>query len=92
LHDALIDFPSVGEIRGKGLMVAIDLVSSKETRTPIDPTSGYANAIAAVAMREGAIVRPVGTKIILSPTLTLTQKEVDILTRALKTGFEEVKA
>jgi adenosylmethionine-8-amino-7-oxononanoate aminotransferase len=43
-------------------------------------------------MREGAIVRPVGTKIILSPTLTLTQKEVDILTRALKTGFQEVKA
>jgi adenosylmethionine-8-amino-7-oxononanoate aminotransferase len=78
-------------VRGKGLMIALDLVQSKETREPIDPTSGFANRIAAVALREGAIVRPVGTKIILSPTLTITQKEVDILTNALIAGFREVK-
>lgn len=92
LTDALGGFPSVGEIRGKGLMIAIDLVKSKDTREPIDPMEGYANAVAAIALREGAIVRPVGTKIILSPTLTLTQKELDILTRALTAGFDETRA
>jgi adenosylmethionine-8-amino-7-oxononanoate aminotransferase len=91
LTESLSDFPAVGEVRGKGLMIALDLVQNKETREPIDPTSGFANRIAAVALREGAIVRPVGTKIILSPTLTITQKEVDILTNALIAGFREVK-
>ncbi|MBV1790714.1 aminotransferase class III-fold pyridoxal phosphate-dependent enzyme [Marinobacterium sp. D7] len=92
LEQVLLDFPAIGEIRGKGLMIAIDLVANKKTREPIDPTKGYANRIAAVTMREGAIVRPVGTKIILSPTLTLTETEVEKLTSALKIAFQEVKA
>ncbi len=92
LQGALGDFPSVGEVRGKGLMVAIDLVKDKTTREPIDPMDGFANAVAAVAMREGVIVRPVGTKIILSPPLTIGQEEVDKLTNALRKGFEETKA
>lgn len=87
LKAELLDFPSVGEIRGKGLMIAIDLVVDKSTREPIDPTSGFANQVAAVALQEGAIVRPVGTKIILSPPLTIGTAEVDKLVHALKQGF-----
>ena len=61
--------PSVGDVRGKGLMIALDLVVDKETREPIDPAGEFANDVAAVARREGVLVRPVGTKIILSPPL-----------------------
>jgi len=89
LHEALSEFPAVGELRGKGLMIAIDLVKDKATREPINPMEGYANRVAAVALREGAIVRPVGTKIILSPPLTIGEEEVAKLTRALRIGFEE---
>ncbi len=90
LIDALHDFPSVGELRGKGLMVAIDLVTDKTTREPIDPMSGFANRVAAVALREGVIVRPVGTKIILSPPLTIGEEEVNKIVAALKQGFTEI--
>lgn len=90
LCDKLLNFPSVGEIRGKGLMIAIDLVVDKTTREPIDPTSGFANSIAMVALQEGAIVRPVGTKIILSPPLTLGTEEVDKLVHALYQGFSKI--
>jgi len=90
LRDKLLNFPSVGEIRGKGLMIAIDLVADKNTREPIDPMNGFAAQVAAVALREGAIVRPVGTKIILSPPLTLTTEEVDKLVHALTQGFSEI--
>lgn len=90
LRANLLDFPSVGEIRGKGLMVAIDLVTDKNTRQPIDPTSGFANKIAAVALEAGAIVRPVGTKIILSPPLTIGTEEVDKMVSALTEGFSKI--
>src|ERR1700738_4200423 len=58
-------YPSVGDVRGKGRMIAIDPVDDKLARTPLDPTSSYAHDVAAAARRAGALVRPVGTKIIL---------------------------
>ena len=83
-------FRSVGEVRGKGLMIAIDLVSDKKTREPIDPGQGLAYELAEHTRRHGAIVRPVGPKIILSPPLVITPDEVDTLVNALTKAFEAV--
>ncbi len=88
---SLVDkFSSVGEVRGKGLMIAIDLVTDKQTREPINPESGFANQVAAVARAEGVLVRPVGTKIILSPPLVYQQQHCDQLAQALDKAFSEV--
>ncbi len=81
-------FAAVGEVRGKGLMIALDLVKDKKTREPIDPTEGYADRVAAAARAAGALVRPVGTKIILSPPLVIQRAEIDTLADALHTAFE----
>ncbi len=83
-------FPSVGEVRGKGLMIGIDLVADKQTREPIDPTGGFAYELAGVARREGVLVRPVGTKLILSPPLIFQQSHCDEMVAALTTAFEEL--
>ena len=83
-------FKSVGEVRGKGLMIALDLVTDKQTRQPIDPMDGFANQVAAMARREGVLVRPVGTKIILSPPLVYQQEHCDQLAEALDKAFTEV--
>lgn len=83
-------FEAVGEVRGKGLMLAIDLVNDKKTRESISPMSGYAYSVAEVARRHGAIVRPVGTKIILSPPLVMQRPEIDSIVSALEAGFTEV--
>ncbi|RDS97901.1 aminotransferase class III-fold pyridoxal phosphate-dependent enzyme, partial [Burkholderia contaminans] len=81
---------AVGEVRGKGLMLALDLVANKDTREPIDPLSGYANAVAEVARENGVLVRPVGTKIILSPPLVIQREQLDRIVDALAAGFEAV--
>ncbi|MDH0756172.1 aminotransferase class III-fold pyridoxal phosphate-dependent enzyme [Pseudomonas juntendi] len=73
----------VGEVRGKGLMIALDLVSDKRTRQPVDPAEGHAARIAEAARQEGVLVRPVGSKIILSPPLTLTSHEAEKIASAL---------
>ena len=83
-------FAAVGEVRGKGLMLALDLVANKDTREPIDPLSGYANAVAEVARENGVLVRPVGTKIILSPPLVIQREQLDRIVDALAAGFEAV--
>ena len=93
LLDALQSFverhESIGEVRGKGLMLAIDLVKDKNTREPIDPQLGYAYAIAEAARRYGAIVRPVGTKIILSPPLVIQRPDLDRIVDALDQAFKQ---
>ena len=81
-------YAAVGEVRGKGLMIALDLVQDKQTREPIDPMSGYANKVAEIARENGVLVRPVGTKIILSPPLVIGKTECDALVSALAAGFD----
>jgi adenosylmethionine-8-amino-7-oxononanoate aminotransferase len=83
-------YAAVGEVRGKGLMVALDLVKDRAMREPIDPESGYANEVAAATRAAGALVRPVGTKIILSPPLVFERQHVDALVAALDEGFRTV--
>jgi putrescine---pyruvate transaminase len=83
-------YAKIGEVRGKGLMLALDLVKDRNTREPIDPQDGYANEVAAAVRSAGALVRPVGTKIILSPPLVFTRAHVDALVNALDAGFRQV--
>ncbi|MCI0997639.1 aminotransferase class III-fold pyridoxal phosphate-dependent enzyme [Pseudomonas sp. ICMP22404] len=73
----------VGEARGKGLMIALDLVTDKATREPLDPATGLAARIADEARRGGVLVRPIGNKIVLSPPLTLTSEEAGLIVQAL---------
>jgi adenosylmethionine-8-amino-7-oxononanoate aminotransferase len=81
LQDGLRDVPNwsslVGEVRGKGLMVGLDLVADKHTREPIDPGKGQGEMVATFARDEGVIVRPAGPVIIISPPLTLSEDETD---------------
>ena len=80
----------MGEVRGKGLMIAFDLVVDKKSRVPVDPKGGFADMVAAVARREGVLVRPLGPKIIISPPLTFTQAHCDEMVRALEIAFSEI--
>jgi adenosylmethionine-8-amino-7-oxononanoate aminotransferase len=80
----------VGEVRGKGLMVCIDLVSDKAARTPLSPDSGTTRKIAQEAAARGALVRAVGNNIILSPPLVIEQPELDIIIHALDAALAAV--
>ena len=84
-------YRAVGEVRGKGLMLALDLVKDRKTREPIDPMGSYAGDVAAATRAAGALVRPVGTKIILSPPLVFQREHVDQLVTALQAGFDAVE-
>lgn len=83
-------YPSVGEVRGKGLMLALDLVVDKKTRQSVDPLGGFSKRLANVAEKKGVLVRAVGPKLIISPPLVFTRAHVDELVAALTCAFDEV--
>jgi adenosylmethionine-8-amino-7-oxononanoate aminotransferase len=81
-------FRSVGDVRGKGLMIALDFVVDKKTREPIDPTKGFGYRVASVGREQGIMVRPYGPRIILSPPLVFSTEHCDQLVTALERALE----
>lgn len=90
LKDFESTYKSVGEVRGKGLMLAIDLVADKATRQPILPDSDLAWRITETCREAGATVRPAGPRLIIAPPLTIDKDGCDLLINALRTAFEKV--
>jgi adenosylmethionine-8-amino-7-oxononanoate aminotransferase len=93
LHAGLLSLQSkydiIGDVRGgHGLMCALELVSDRATKAPIDKHT--INQVQDQAYRAGAMVRVSGPNIILSPPLVLTSDDVQTVLSALDAGFAAI--
>ena len=87
LSQTLGDHPLVGEVRGDGLLAAVEFMSDRVKRIPFAPAQGVGRRIAAACRDEGLIVRPLPHADIIGycPPLIITLEEVeDVVTRTRK--------
>ncbi|WP_172328965.1 aspartate aminotransferase family protein [Mangrovicoccus sp. HB161399] len=79
LRDALGAHANVGEIRGEGLMCAVEFVEDREKRAFFDPSRKVGPAIATALASEGVIGRamPQGDILGFAPPFCLTEAEAD---------------
>ena len=77
LRERYADHPLVGEIRGVGLMAAVELVRDKSTGQPFDPALGVGPHCMAKAVERGVILRALGDTIAFSPPLIVSEAEID---------------
>ena len=75
----------VGVVRGKGLMVALELVSDRETKKPADKAT--IATVFETAYQAGVMLRVSGPNIILSPPLVITADDVQKIVGALDAGL-----
>ncbi|MEO8736946.1 MAG: acetyl ornithine aminotransferase family protein [Edaphobacter sp.] len=69
-------YPTVGEVRGRGLMIGIEIVKDQQSRTPVGPMR---DRIVELAFERGLLFLGCGeTSIRLSPPLVVTQQEAEI--------------
>jgi 4-aminobutyrate--pyruvate transaminase len=68
--------PLVGDVRGKGLLAGVELVSNKETRIPFDRKQGVGTLCTAHAETQGLIVRAIGDTIAFCPPLVINEEEI----------------
>jgi len=83
LREELERHPSVGEVRGRGLMIGIDLVTHRGTRAPDPELAGH---VITESLRRGWIVLAGGSScnvISLSPPLTLSRDLMRAATKML---------
>lgn len=82
----------VGNVRGVGLMLGIEMVQDKALRTPMPRSSDIPARVAREAYERGLMVRISGPNLILSPPLVISLEEIDHLCSVLEAAFASVEA
>ncbi len=76
----------IGDVRGgHGLMCALELVTDRVKKTPVDKTIPL--QLQQAVYEAGVMVRVSGPNVIMSPPLVITNKDVQAIIDALDTGF-----
>jgi len=94
LHAAFDDHPLVGDVRGEGLLAALEFVEDKSSRTLFDPSLKVGPQVAAAAGEAGLVARamPQGDILGFAPPLCVTKAEVDEIVGLAKTAVDKVAA
>jgi adenosylmethionine-8-amino-7-oxononanoate aminotransferase len=88
--------PNVGDVRGRGLFMAIELVEDRGTKRPFDPALRLHARIKAEGMARGLMVYPMGGTIdgrlgdhvLLAPPFIVTEDELDMIVARLASAVD----
>jgi len=94
LKAAFLDHPLVGEVRGIGMLGAVEFVRDRELKQPFDPVGSFCARVTDICWRLGLIVRPMpkSDTIGLAPPLITTTAEIDAMVSILETAVNEASA
>jgi adenosylmethionine-8-amino-7-oxononanoate aminotransferase len=80
--------PIVGEVRGMGLMAAVECVADRQTHDPLLLDKEVGRRIDAHCQALGLIVRPLINICVMSPPLVIEPEQIDEMVRLLRRGIE----
>jgi L-2,4-diaminobutyrate transaminase len=94
LHEAFDGHPCVAEVRGYGLLGAVEFVSGRDPLTQFDPVGSFAGPVVARMREHGVISRalPNADSIAFSPPFVVTEAEIDEMVHAALVSVNEVAA
>ena len=83
---------NVGDVRGEGLLLAVELVLDRDPQTSYDPSLAMGAKVVAAMLKRGVICRamPQGDILGFAPPLCLTSGEADLIVAATKEAIDEV--
>ncbi len=90
--ERLRDSPRVGEVRGLGWMVGIELVKDREKMEPYAPAERKGREAVLAARRRGLAIRPLGDVLVLMPPYCVTEEEIAWMVDVLAEALAEARA
>lgn len=98
LVSALGQHPNVGDIRGRGLFIGVEIVADRETKTPFDPKFGLAGKLKKRAFANGLVCYPMagtrdgkhGDHVLLAPPFIMTEQQIPEIVEPLQAAILEV--
>lgn len=89
--------PIIGDVRGKGLLLGIELVSDQDAKTPVDES--VAVKVAGMCMAKGLIIgrtnrsfTSLNNTLCLCPVLTLSKQEADFIVTTIDEVLAQLEA
>lgn len=96
LKNLLQDHPYVGNVRGKGLLIGIELVKDKNTKEPLAPE--LVNDVIGTCKQNGLIIGKNGVTVAgynnvltLSPPLNINQEDLEFVVKTLVLALDKIK-
>jgi adenosylmethionine-8-amino-7-oxononanoate aminotransferase len=97
---SLLEYRTVGDVRGKGMMVGFELVTDKETKTPFPAQKETSLMFSALTFERGLVSYPcagtvrgvAGDMIMLAPPLTTTREQIDEIMAILHASLRAFEA
>ena len=81
-------FECVGDVRGKGLMVGVELVKDRETK---ERATDWRNQLIQNAFKKGLLMLGCGENTVrLCPALTVSSEEIDVCLEIFQTALQEI--
>jgi putrescine---pyruvate transaminase len=91
-RDAFGDHPMVGEIRGAGLIGAIELTADRRTRRFFDKNGRVGVICRDFCIANGLIMRATRDTMLFSPPLTITEDEIGLMVARFKKSLDQTYA
>src|SRR5882724_2007835 len=98
--ESLRDDEAVGNVRGIGLLWAVEFVADKISKRPFPPEKTFSARIGVAAMKRGLLVYPMqgsvdgvsGDHLLLAPPAVITAEQITWATEQLRASVREVSA
>lgn len=88
----LVELPNVGNVRGLGLMAAVEVVSEKTSREPFAAAEGVGPRLAKAIRERGVVTRVKGDSILFAPPLIITPEQIDTIVNVTADAIDAVMA
>jgi Adenosylmethionine-8-amino-7-oxononanoate aminotransferase len=79
----------VGNVRGMGLLLAVELMKDSNSKTYLDPKLGVGSWIRDYCYGRGMIIRNNGDILVIAPSLIITKEQVDFMLDLLSDAMKE---
>jgi len=98
LQDELANLPCIGDVRGLGMMWAVEFVTDSQTREPFPPERHFSQRVCDQAFDRGVILYPgtgsvngvSGDHLMVAPPFTITEEQIDELIIILKEAVLDI--
>lgn len=85
---ALADHPHVAEVRQTGMILAVEIVRDKASRTPYAWQERRGQRIYRHALSRGVLLRPIGNVVYFMPPYIVDEAQLDLMVRVAAEGIE----
>jgi len=98
--DSLLELPTVGDVRGIGLLLGVEFVADGKTKATFAPEKNFAGLVGQAAAKRGLLVYPMqgcvdgiaGDHLLITPPAILTQEQISWSVDQLRAAIQEASA